>query len=118
MEQVEDNIKTANEALPNSISEKELEIMEQAKAAYMGRVKVNCTECGYCQPCPSGVDIPSCFTFYNNFSMFGREEGYDMWLGSAQKASSCTECGVCETKCPQGITIRERLKEVKEAFGS
>lgn len=118
MEQLEDNLKTAGDALPGSLSQEELEIMERAKAAYKGRIKVGCTECGYCKPCPSGVDIPSCFTYYNNFSMFGREEGYDMWLSPGQKASNCKECGICEAKCPQGLSIREHLKEVKKAFGS
>ncbi len=111
-------MKTANEALPCSLSEKELEVIEQAKAAYKGRIKVGCTECGYCRPCPEGVDIPSCFTYYNNYSMFGREEGYDMWLGRKEKASSCKQCGICEDKCPQGLPIREHLKQVRNAFGS
>jgi uncharacterized protein len=118
MEQMEDNLKTANEALPNSLSKNELEVVERAKAAYKGRIKVDCTECGYCQPCPEGVSIPSCFAYYNSFSMFGREEGYNMWLGPKQKASNCRECGECEAKCPQGLSIREHLKEVKKAFGS
>lgn len=118
VEQLEDNLKTANEALPSSLSKSELEIMERAKAAYKGRISVSCTECGYCQPCPEGVDIPSCFTYYNNFSMFGREEGYNMWLTPEQKASSCKECGICEAKCPQGLPIREHLKEVRKAFGT
>lgn len=118
MQQVEENLKTANKALPDSMSAKELEVIELAKVAYKGRIKVGCTECGYCKPCPSGVDIPACFTFYNNLSMFGREEGYGMWLGRKQKASSCKQCGICEEKCPQGLPIREHLKDVKKAFGS
>jgi predicted aldo/keto reductase-like oxidoreductase len=118
MAQIEENLKIADEAKPGLLTEKELRIIAEAKKAYKVRIKINCTECGYCQPCPSGVDIPSCFTFYNNYSMFGKEEGYNMWVSPENRASKCEECGLCEEKCPQGLPIREHLKSVKAAFGS
>jgi uncharacterized protein len=48
--------------------------------------------------------------------MFGKEEAYNIWLAPLQKASNCVECGLCETHCPQGISIREELKNVKAVF--
>jgi predicted aldo/keto reductase-like oxidoreductase len=117
MEQVSENSKTAGETEPNSLSENELKLYAAAKGAYMARTKVNCTGCGYCMPCPAGVNIPSCFTCYNNYGMFGSDSFYAM-LQPQQRASCCVECGECETHCPQGIAIRQELKNVKAVFES
>ena len=115
MEQVVENIKIAQNAEVNSLSDKEKDVIEHAKNIFKQRVKVNCTGCAYCMPCPAGVNIPGCFTFYNNYHMFGREETYRM-LPPGQRASCCIECGECETHCPQSIAIREELKEVRAIF--
>lgn len=116
MEQVTQNIKSASDAEPNSLSPQEVELLDQVKRVFKEKIKVNCTTCGYCLPCPVGVNIPGNFTFYNNLHMFGREEGYRLWLTEQQRSSSCVECGECETHCPQGIEIREELKKVALAF--
>ncbi len=116
MEQVEENLKSANEAEVESLTAEEVGVVDRAKAIFRERIKVSCTACGYCMPCPAGVDIPVCFTMYNNHHMFGREEAYDIWVAPQQKASNCVECGKCETHCPQGISIRRELKNVKAVF--
>ena len=116
MNQVIENIKTASEAKVNSLTQKELNTVSTVKTIIREKVKVNCTACEYCMPCPSGVNIPKCFTFYNNHSMFGKEDGYKLFLDPKQKASNCIECGECETHCPQGIPIRKELKNVKALF--
>jgi len=116
MNQVIENIKTASEAAANSLTEKELKIINEVKGIIKDKVKVNCTACEYCMPCPAGVDIPRCFTFYNNYHMFGKEENYNRFLTDKQKASNCAECGKCETHCPQGISIRQELKNIKAIF--
>lgn len=117
MEQVEENLKVAGETHENSLTAKELAVVEQVKDIFNQRVKVNCTACGYCMPCPAGVNIPSCFSLYNNYHVFGREEGYK-GLQLQQRASSCVECGQCETHCPQAIPIPQELKNVKAIFES
>jgi predicted aldo/keto reductase-like oxidoreductase len=116
MEQVVENIKIAKNAHVNAFTDNEKEVIEQVKSVFRQRVKVNCTGCGYCMPCPSGVNIPGCFTYYNNYHMFGREELYLRMLQPGQRASNCIECGECETHCPQSIAIREELKEVRAIF--
>jgi len=116
MDQVTENLKSASEAEANSLTTQEVDAIDQVKAIYKDRIKVNCTGCGYCMPCPEGVNIPGCFAMYNNYHMFGSEEGYHRFLSAQQKASSCVECGLCETHCPQGISIREELKEVTAVF--
>ncbi len=115
MEQITENLKTASESEPNSLIEKELEIINEVKTIIKKKTKVNCTACEYCMPCPSGVNIPMCFTIYNNYNMFGKKEFYDM-LKPEEKPSNCVECGKCEEHCPQGIKIREELKNVKLTF--
>ncbi len=116
MDQVTGNLKTASETQANSLSANEIEALDQVKRIFKKRIKVDCTTCGYCMPCPAGVDIPTCFTMYNNYHMFGSEDGYNRWLAPQQRASMCTECGTCETHCPQGISVRRELKNVCALF--
>ncbi|TGE37331.1 aldo/keto reductase [Desulfosporosinus fructosivorans] len=115
MEQVVENLKIASEARENSLPVKELDVIDRAKSLFKQRIKINCTACGYCMPCPAGVNIPSCFAMYNNHHMFCREESYKM-LQPQQRASNCKECGICETHCPQAIPIRQELEKVKSIF--
>jgi len=117
MEQVVENIEIAQTAFENSFTVEENEVINQVEHIFRQRTKVNCTACGYCMPCPAGVNIPECFSFYNNYYMFGREESYRM-LPPKQRASNCIECGECETHCPQSISIPQELKEVMAIFES
>jgi len=57
--QLEENVSLAREGAPNSLTAAELEIIGEAKKIYRSRIAVNCTNCGYCMPCPSGVQIPA-----------------------------------------------------------
>ena len=89
------------------------------------KIKVPCTACSYCMPCPFGVDIPGCFSSYNE--RFLLEDKMSWWsyaqtLGAFSAkpafASKCVECGRCEPHCPQNIEIRKELKTVaKEMEG-
>jgi len=115
MDQVTENLYTAEEAQPDLLKEKDFEIIDHVKEILKKRIKVNCTACSYCMPCPKGVNIPMNFTLYNNYHIFGKEEGYSR-LTTEQKASNCVECGQCEKHCPQGITIRQELKNVRAVF--
>lgn len=116
MEQVVENLKIADEAEKNSLTKEDLAIVEKVKNAYKKRIKVPCTGCGYCMPCPSSVDIPTCFSCYNSYYMFGGEENYAI-LSKQKIASNCVGCGKCEAHCPQFIKIREELEKVKALFG-
>lgn len=116
MEQVVENINVAKDAVENSFTDKENGIIENAKNIYKQRIKVNCTACGYCMPCPEGVNIPECFSLYNNYYIYGREEAYNFFLQPQQRASNCIECNQCETLCPQSIMISQELKNVRAVF--
>nr|WP_330408292.1 4Fe-4S dicluster domain-containing protein [Roseburia sp. AF42-8] len=81
-------------------------------------MKVPCTGCGYCMPCPHGVDIPTCFAAYNTRytdSFYSGMKAYIMCTTlktNPTNASKCRQCGKCEKHCPQSIAIRQELKQV------
>ena len=125
-EQVVQNIAYAEKGVPDSLSRTELDLFERVKTEYGKRIKVPCTGCKYCMPCPSGVSIPECFEMYNTACMFDAPEvakfNYDIVLGGMlsgkpEFASQCKECGECLEKCPQKLPIRDHLKEVAKYFG-
>ena len=124
-EQVEQNVAYAKSGFPNSLSQEELNLFREAETEYKKRIKVPCTGCRYCMPCPSNVSIPECFEMYNQGCMFDAPDAASvnysflggMLSGSPGFASQCQECGDCEEKCPQGIPIREQLKKVATYFG-
>lgn len=114
MDQVIENINISKEAKANSLSKSELNAVEKVKDIYKSRIKVNCTTCGYCMPCPQGVDIPRNFTIYNNYYMFDEEKGYENL--KEKDASHCIQCKICETHCPQSIEISKELEKVVTTF--
>ncbi len=118
---IAENLSTADEAAPNSLSENELTCVENVSRAYREVMKVGCTGCGYCMPCPKGVNIPSCFELYNNLHMFNDSEKTrftylvrfsGMATGKPGYASQCVQCGECLKKCPQQIQIPDCLAAV------
>lgn len=123
MDQVKENLKVAEEAQPNLLTDKELNIINQAKSVFKEKLEIDCTGCGYCLPCPAGVDIPENFARYNDYYLFGSPETkeeyqfhFEAFIMEDKRASSCIECGNCEEHCPQGINIIQELKKVKELY--
>ena len=115
IEQVSENMEIASEAIENSLGKNEMELFEKAKDILNEKMKINCTACEYCMPCPQGVYIPKNFNCYNDHFMFGKSDMYN-WIKPEQRASKCVECGNCEKHCPQGIEIRKELKKVVALF--
>jgi predicted aldo/keto reductase-like oxidoreductase len=115
MQQVEDNIDEADDAAPGALSAAELALYDRVKEFYDQRIRVNCTGCSYCMPCPEGVNIPANFSAYNQLSMFGDRMRGRM-IPAAQRADICKECGQCEDLCPQKLPIRDLLKDVAREF--
>ncbi len=125
-DQVVQDVSYADSGRPGSLSPEELSLFDRARAEYLKRIKVPCTGCRYCMPCPSGVSIPECFEMYNNACMFDAPDvakfNYNIALGGMLSgkpafASMCQDCGKCEELCPQGMPIREKLREVAGYFG-
>lgn len=115
MEQVEENLKTCSE--PISLSSADRHAVEEHLERLDKMRDLYCSGCGYCKPCPQGVDIPQVFQIYNDARVYGlwdHARGTYEWLKS-EKASAdfCSECGSCLEKCPQKIAIPDRLKEAE-----
>lgn len=120
MEMVKENIRIASDAQANALTPAELSLYDQVRHIILGKSTVPCTGCGYCMPCPHNVDIPMCFTCYND-KKSGIETGllteaYYIQRTHNHQASLCAGCGKCEKHCPQGIAIREELKKVQKEF--
>jgi predicted aldo/keto reductase-like oxidoreductase len=116
-EMVDENIRIASESSANELTSADMKLFEQVRHIMLGKGTVPCTGCNYCMPCPKGVDIPMCFTCYND-KKSGIEGGISTNFYYIQRvfnhnASLCVECGKCEKHCPQNIAIREELKKVK-----
>jgi uncharacterized protein len=118
--QVEENVRIAGESQANSLSAEELALIQEVRAVYQARTRVQCTSCGYCLPCPNGVNIPGNFLQLNNLALYRNRESAEFFyfqvFSEAQRASNCEECGKCEVLCPQQIPIQAMLKEVAREF--
>lgn len=122
MDMIKENIRIASDMTVDSLTEEDMQVYEKAKDAINDKVKVKCTGCSYCMPCPKGVDIPGAFRCYNvsytdNYVVGVKE----YFMCTAMKkdtslASQCVQCGKCEQHCPQGIHIRDELKKVNRRF--
>lgn len=116
MEMVEQNVKTASESPVGCMTEEDFALVEQVKKEIEKSVKVGCTGCSYCMPCPKGVDIPGTFRCYNAMYSEGKSSGRKDYLQctafrkDTSSASQCIGCGKCESHCPQHIEIRKELK--------
>jgi len=119
---INENIALAHDVEANSLTVKEMEIVEKAAIEFRKAMKIGCTGCQYCMPCPAGVDIPGCFDSYNSYRTFRDRSAKLMYTafkggvmsGKPSLASQCVECGKCLEKCPQGLQIPDLLKTVKE----
>ncbi|HKM34504.1 MAG TPA: aldo/keto reductase [Lachnospiraceae bacterium] len=116
IEMVRENLKIADEVKVGEFTEEDQQFIHQLKDKISANTKVGCTACGYCQPCPVGVDIPAAFRCYNVMYLenkkSGRFEYMQLTVSNKQScnASLCKECGMCEKQCPQHIEIRKELK--------
>ena len=122
MEMLADNVQTASTTQVGELGREEEQMLSQVVAAINSNMKVGCTGCGYCMPCPKGVDIPGAFAAYNRMASEGKFAGlkeHFMCSAARQKStavSNCIGCGKCESHCPQGISIRKELKNVEKAL--
>ena len=117
---VQENIETASTVRVGEIGPAEEEMLQQVVNAIQSGMKVGCTGCGYCMPCPKHVDIPGTFAAYNRRYAEGKFwSSVDYMICTllrkdATSASNCIGCGKCETHCPQQIPIREQLKQAEK----
>ena len=122
MEMLEENIRVASQTCTGELTDVEMALYANVVKAIHETVKVGCTGCGYCQPCPKGVDIPGTFAAYNRWCSEEKFGGLMDYIKcttlrkNATSAGNCIGCGKCEQHCPQGIAIRKELKEAQKAL--
>lgn len=115
-EMVKQNLNTASQSHVGCMTDSDRQLVEKVIKEIQKNVKVGCTGCGYCMPCPKGVDIPGTFRCYNAMYSEGKRSGRMDYLQctamrkDTSSASQCIECGKCESHCPQHIAIRKELK--------
>lgn len=122
LDQMIENIAFADKMEADVISEEEAQKYHEVKTAIEERIKVPCTDCKYCMPCPEGVNIPGNFMHYNRAFMYEDKYWasfvYQKKYDDKKRASACIECGKCEPQCPQKIKIIEELKKVDAYLGA
>ena len=120
MEQVEENLQTAQKVKAGSLTADDLQLINRVKAEYKRRIKVDCTNCGYCMPCPPVSIFPTVSVAIIMAFMFddleGMKKNYLQFITEENRASQCISCGECEEKCPQNIPVIEKLQDVVKLF--
>jgi len=122
MEMLSDNMATASSVEVGELGPAEEDMLHRVVDAINEKTKVGCTGCGYCMPCPKGVDIPGTFAAYNRLYTESRFWGfveYTMCTAlrkNSTAASACIGCGKCEQHCPQSIAIRDELASAVRAL--
>ena len=122
MDMVAENCRIASETAAGEMGAEEEALYAKVVAAIRESVKVGCTACGYCQPCPMGVDIPGAFAAYNRWHSEEKKGAFMDYVKcttlrkNATAVSACIGCGKCEKHCPQNIPIRKELENVKKTL--
>lgn len=117
MEQVVENIKVANDGIPNSLRKEEILMFDKLRNAMDTRIKADCTDCKYCMPCASGVDIPDVLAALNSSAVWNDSNPWlTGYISINGKAGKCTECKECEEVCPQELPISTLMKEAVSLF--
>ena len=122
LEMLHENIRIASDTRIGELGPDDEAMYAEIVNAINSNVKIGCTGCGYCQPCPKGVDIPGSFAAYNRYYGETKIGAFMDYLKcttvrkNASGAGNCIGCGKCEKHCPQGIAIRQELKNVQKTF--
>ncbi len=122
LDMVRENCRTADSARAGAFTDADRDVLRRVTGAIRASDKVGCTGCRYCMPCPKGVDIPGTFRCYNAMFIESPSQGrfqYAQTVGLTKEpafASQCIQCGKCEKHCPQGLPIREKLREADKAL--
>jgi len=121
IEQVQENVTSADRAGVDPLTAQELALFDQVRVRYRALCPIPCTKCGYCMPCPNGVNIPRNFETYNEGAMYDKpataRHAYTTWMPENERASQCIQCRQCEELCPQSIPISAWMPIVQQVLG-
>lgn len=122
MEMVQENMRVASQARVGELEEHHQVLLQEVVQTINAAMKVGCTGCGYCVPCPKGVDIPGTFAAYNRYYNDGKFVALKEYFmcttlrKNSAAASQCIGCGKCEKHCPQNLPIREKLRDAQKTL--
>lgn len=122
LDMIEENCRLADKAREGMLTDEDRKLVESVKSEINHSVRVPCTGCGYCMPCPQGVDIPTIFSCYNHMFVENKNAGRFEYMQTmafrkkVQAASKCISCGACVRRCPQHIDIPAELKTADRAL--
>jgi predicted aldo/keto reductase-like oxidoreductase len=124
LQQVEENLQSANHSGPNTLTQQEIDMLSKSRELFLQFGYIGCTKCHYCIHCPQSIDIPLTLAFLNEYSRRRREpeeqdrikREYVQAVPDEQRASNCLHCGQCEAICPQHLPVRKLLSEAAACF--
>lgn len=120
MQQVRENVASADASAVGSLSQEELEVIARVREQYEGLSPIPCTGCEYCLPCPNDLNIPRLLDMLNQSVMYNALDDmrrrYDR-MSEEDRASACVQCRECEEACPQQISISEWMVHIDEVLG-
>jgi len=129
LDQVADNVKTADSFVP--LTDSDLELLKQVIVALERVPTIPCTNCRYCvDDCPQNINTPRIIEILNDYIRYRNATGGRRQYGFAVgggfsgnepprgKSSDCTQCGTCEQHCPQEIDIIGAHMQAVELFES
>jgi len=116
MAQVEENLKSADGSGIGILSNAQMALIDRLREAYRQRAPIPCTNCGYCMPCPTGLNIPRNFELFNDVHLHQNAATprflYKVFVPESERAGACAACRECEDLCPQKIPISEWMPRV------
>lgn len=120
-EQVDENLASADRSGAGTLNEDDCRVIEAARTEFTKRTVIPCTGCNYCMPCPSGVNIPWNIDQYNQGVVYGFPESprfvYNTFIKPENRAQICSECKICEEKCPQKIQVSAWMPRIHAVLG-
>ena len=120
MEMLHDNLNTASNVSVGELTVEDRKMLSEVAKAINAKLRVGCTGCGYCMPCPKNVDIPGTFAAYNRCYTENKFSGFREYMmctlvrKNHTSASNCIGCGKCQKHCPQNIRIPEELEKARK----
>jgi predicted aldo/keto reductase-like oxidoreductase len=120
LEQVEQNLASADASRVGLLNEEELDLIGKVRETLSSLSPIGCTACEYCLPCPNGVNIPYLFHLYNRIAVFDDLEGtittYKTFVKEEERAENCIQCGECLSKCPQQLPISDWMPVIDDVL--